>query len=283
MKRINGYLQLDLTNNYQELVNKKIIIPLKRNKFSLYIDDSFFKEEDNAYLELIGSKIASLLNIKTINYDMLEITLNNSKYKGVISKKFTKDNYNLVNFNKIISDYLLKRKDNINYNEMNLELIEKAILDRYSNYPNKDIIISNIMNNIKMSFLLDILIGNNDNGKYNYCVLENNQESYLTPYYDFGCIFNFTNTRLTVNDNDDYNQYNNLLSFLDKEKEYITIFKKMYELLTPESLEDIIKEVEKDNNFKINQNDKNIIFLSYSRHYMRIGNILKKLTNNYKK
>ena len=59
----------------------------------------------------------------------------------------------------------------------------------------------------------------------------------------------------------------------------------MYNLLTPEILENIIKEVENDINYKIDTNTKNIIFLSYYRHYTKIGEVLNRLskTNSIKK
>ncbi len=230
MERSNGYLQLDFDKSFNELIRQGIVKPLKRNKISFYIEPLklFFKNEDNEYLELIGSKIGELLGIKSVNYDLLEFNTSNVSYNGVVSEDFREDNYQLINMDKIIESYLLDSGEEIKNNEMNLELLARAIRNRYQNYENSEIVIARIMDSLKKYFLLDILIGNIDNGKYNYELMECNDDAKCTPYYDFEQIFKFSSTRFTASDSGNYDVYDNLMEFLSNENEYVSIFMDMY-------------------------------------------------------
>lgn len=165
---------------------------------------------------------------------------------------------------------------------MNLELLECALNNRYSNYENRKEIVSKLMDNIKKSFLFDLLIGNIDNGKYNYSLMESNADSLLTPYFDYEEIFKFSSTRLTVSDNSNYDIYDNLLLFLNSNNEYLEYFKNMYNLLTPDKIEELFVKIENDKGIKIDNNYKNIVFLSYSRYYYNIGSVLEKVSINSK-
>ena len=284
MKRNNGYIELKYNSLFDELIRSNTITILNRNKNCFYINSLklFFKEEDNIYLELIGSKIANILNIDSVKYDALSFISLDKRFNGVISKDFRKEDYHLIKMNEIIDDYLAKHNDSIIYNEMNFDLIYKAINDRYINYENSELIINNIMDNLKKYFLLDILIGNIDNGKYNYELMENKNDSILCPYFDYGQIFKFSSTRFTVSDNNNYDVYDNLFEFLLREKEYQEIFIDMYNKLTPIKIEELFKEIENDTGYKIEENIKNIVFLSYSRHYQLIGNVINNLVNENK-
>lgn len=284
MKRNNGYIELKYNSLFNELVSSNEITILNRNKNCFYINSHklFFKEEDNIYLELIGSKICNLLNIDSVNNDALSFISLDKTFKGVISNDFRKEDYRLIKMDDIINDYLVKNNDSVKYNEMNFDLINKAITYRYKNYSNSDYIINRIMNNLKKYFLLDILIGNIDNGKYNYEFMENNNDSIICPYFDFGQIFKFSSTRFTVSDSNNYNVYDNLYEFLLKEKEYQEIFIDMYNMLTPLKVEELFKEIENDIDYKISDNIKNIVFLSYSRHYQLMGEVLNNLTYDNK-
>lgn len=279
MKRNKGYLQLSFDDKYKQLVDRRIINPLKRNKISFYIDSLklFFKEESKGYIELIGFKIAKLLNIDSANYDLLEFITEDASYKGVVSEDFREDGYQLITIDKIIDDYLLDSNEQVMFNEMNLELLFKAVSSRYQNYDNSSIIISKIIDSFKRYFLFDILIGNIDNGKYNYEIMEGNYDAKITPYFDYEQIFKFSSTRFTASDSGNYDVYDNLLEFLSKETDYIPIFMEMYRKLTPEKIEKIINEIEKEIGSKISDNDKSIIFLAYSRHYYNLGNVLDKV------
>ena len=57
----------------------------------------------------------------------------------------------------------------------------------------------------------------------------------------------------------------------------------MYELLTPDKIEELIIKIENDKHIRVPDNYKNIIFLSYSRHYNNIGMILEKINSHSKR
>ena len=129
--------------------------------------------------------------------------------------------------------------------------------------------------------MLDLLIGNNDNGEYNYEMMVSKDNAYLSPYSDFGLTFNFTNTRLRVNEEVDNSIYSNLKILL-KEDKYYQEFINMYNKLNPFILEELIEELEEKRKIALDDNFKNIIFLSYSKHYMLLRNILEMLRNKNK-
>lgn len=282
MKKSDGYLQLDFSLDYENLVKDKIITPLDRNKKSFYVNslNAFFKETDNGYLHLLGFEIGKLLNIDVVHYMLIDIITSNDTYRGVLSNNFNEDGYKLISVSKIIEEYLLNTNEKINYNDMNLELLYKAFSFHYNN---NLMIVDKIMNQIKEYFLFDVLIGNIDNGKYNYEILENDKTAKMTPYFDFGQIFKFGSTRFTVSDNGNFDIYDNLFFFLEKEQNYITYFKNMYNILTPDKVLDIFTKIEAENGIKINENEKNIMFLLYARHYQCLGNVLNKLNSKRKK
>ena len=284
MKRNNGYLELKVDYSFKELELLGIIKLLGRNKVSFYIDslNYFFKEEGNCYEELIGSEIAKCLGINSVSYDMLNFIASDINFKGVISDDFRIDGYKLLTIDKIIDEYLLDSHKEVEYNDMNLELLEEALSNHYSNYKNRDMIVRKMMDDIKKSFLFDILIGNIDNGKYNYELMENDIDGRLTPYFDYEQIFKFSSTRLTVSDSNNYSVYDNLLEFLNSNPEYIDYFREMYNTLTPEKIEELFAKIEREKEITIDSNYKNIIFLTYSRHYNNIGMFLKQIKHNKK-
>ncbi len=283
MERENGYLIFKYNCSYKDLINNKIINDLARHRVSFYLtkEKLYFKEEENVYHELIGSKIANYLKIKTVNYDLASIITSDKNMKGVVSSSFLDENYHIVSFASIISDYSKKYNKELQANDMNLEFIWHALEDRYQKHPNSNIIVSNIINQLIDYFLLDLLIGNIDNGKYNYELMENDTDAKCTPYYDFERTFIFKHTRFTIGPNDNNDIYSVIEKFLlEYSPNYINRFLDMYSKLTPLQLEKIFEEVEKDIDYPLPINLKNILFLSYSRHYYKIGDILEKIKIN---
>ena len=56
----------------------------------------------------------------------------------------------------------------------------------------------------------------------------------------------------------------------------------MYNKLNPFILEELIENIEQKRKIASDDNFKNIIFLSYSKHYMLVRNILEMLRNKNK-
>ncbi len=266
--------------SYEQLIEDKEITRLKKEKqvFFFSNDKYFFKQTDNYYQELIGAKIASHLNIEHVDYKLAKINFKNSTSFGVMALNYRK-NYRVINFHSLFLEYekansSLENKDN----NMNLEYIWQVLDYHFKNYKNKEQVVASIMDKLVSHFLLDLIIGNHDNGPFNYEILETNDGATLADYHDFGLAFQFQNhTRFTVENNTNDTFYDNILRFIELSyKEYIDRLNKMINTLTLEELEKIFKEVENDISSQIPLNLKNIIFLSYGRHRQ---NILKILNN----
>ena len=123
------------------------------------------------------------------------------------------------------------------------------------------------------------MISNNLNDTIEMMVSKDN--AYLSPYSDFGLTFNFTSTRLRVNEEVNNSIYSNLKILL-KEDKYYQEFINMYNKLNPFILEELIEKLEQKRKIALDDNFKNIIFLSYSKYYMLVRNILEMLKNKNK-
>lgn len=277
MNRNNGYLEYCFDSKYEEVVLDQRIKLIDRNKTSFYLDDGklFFKEEENVYYELIGTKICKYLGINYVEYDLMNVIFNDRCFKGVVSKNFKEIGYEVINYANIIDDYLKDNKCVEVSNDMNLEFIYNVLSYRYRDYMNKELIVNRIMDELITYFLVDILIMNYDNGKYNRELMENNMDSKSVPYYDYDHIFGYSNTRISVSDKSSNDIYDNLYELLSKcNDDYLNKFINMYNILSPNKLEEIFIEIENDIDSKIPDNLKNMLFLIYSIHYQKIGNVL---------
>ena len=257
----NHYKIIHYKKTFDALIKNKTITSLGRYKSSFYINKRklFFKEEvDRMYYELLGNSIAEYLNI---NY---------TYYEPTIIKTATREGYSLVKFNKLL-----------NGEEMTLDNIKIALNIYFNDYINKEELVNKIYSEVIKHYMLDLLIGNNDNGEYNYEMMVSKDNAYLSPYSDFGLTFNFTSTRLRVNEEVDNSIYSNLKVLL-KEDKYYQEFINMYNKLNPFILEELIENIEQKRKIASDDNFKNIIFLSYSKHYMLVRNILEMLRNKNK-
>lgn len=270
---MSNYKIIEYKKSLDALYKNKTITSLGRYKSSFYINRRklFFKEETTQENhELLGSLVAAFLNINTVSYEPTIIKTSSRQIKGLTSKDYRKDGYTLVRFDKLLGD-----------KEMTLDNIYNSLIIYFNDYSNKKQIVDRIYNEVIEHYMLDLLIGNNDNGKYNYEMMVSKDDAQLSPYSDFGMTFNFTSTRLLVDDNMDNSIYNNLQKLLEN-KNYYNKFIAMYNKLNPFVLEELINNSKKTKGFNIEDNFKNIIFLSYSKHYMLTRNILEMLRNKNK-
>lgn len=231
----NSYNIIKFDSNYDDLVNSGVISPLNRYKYSFYInsDKLFFKEDtDRMYYELIGTAIGDYLNILHTSYKLTMIETSDTNIKGVTSKDYREDGYKLIKFNNILFG-----------KEMTLDNISERLNIYFNDYRNKDIIVNDIYNDVITYYMLDLLLGNIDNGKYNYEFMVSDTNAKMSPYSDFGMIFNFSSTKLRVNEYCNSSIYDNLNVLLSMNKEYLARFSSMYEKLTPNKLEEIINDV----------------------------------------
>ena len=248
----NHYKIIHYKKTFDALIKNKTITSLGRYKSSFYINKRklFFKEEvDRMYYELLGNSIAEYLNINYTYYEPTIIKTATREIKGLVAKDYRREGYSLVKFNKLLNG--------------------------------KEELVNKIYSEVIKHYMLDLLIGNNDNGEYNYEMMVSKDNAYLSPYSDFGLTFNFTSTRLRVNEEVDNSIYSNLKVLL-KEDKYYQEFINMYNKLNPFILEELIENIEQKRKIASDDNFKNIIFLSYSKHYMLVRNILEMLRNKNK-
>ena len=270
----NHYQVLEYKRSYNELVRDRTFTPLGRYKDCFYISKRklFFKEElDRINYELLGEIVADDLSINHTSYEPYVIKTTSREIKGLISKDYRIPNHLLVKFDKI-----LENKD------MTLDNILISLNIYFKDYHDREEIIKRIYNGVIKHYMLDLLLGNIDNGKYNYELIVGDDNAYLSPYTDFGMIFNFTSTNLRVNNEVDNSLYNNLRLLLTNDL-YYKEFIKMYKKITPERMEELLKEVEDNKNISLGDNFKNIVFLSYMKHYLIIDGIIKEINKDKRK
>lgn len=270
----NHYQVLEYKRSYNDLVKDRTFAPLGRYKDCFYISKRklFFKEElDRINYELLGEIVADDLSINHTSYEPYVIKTTSREMKGLLSKDYRIPNHLLVKFDKI-----LENKD------MTLDNILISLNIYFKDYHDREEIIKRIYNGVIKHYMLDLLLGNIDNGKYNYELIVGDDNAYLSPYTDFGMIFNFTSTNLRVNNEVDNSLYNNLRLLLTNDL-YYKEFIKMYKKITPERMEELLKEVEDNKNISLGDNFKNIVFLSYMKHYLIIDGIIKEINKDKRK
>ena len=215
----NHYKIIHYKKTFDALIKNKTITSLGRYKSSFYINKRklFFKEEvDRMYYELLGNSIAEYLNINYTYYEPTIIKTATREIKGLVAKDYRREGYSLVKFNKLL-----------NGKEMTLDNIKIALDIYFNDYINKEELVNKIYSEVIKHYMLDLLIGNNDNGEYNYEMMVSKDNAYLSPYSDFGLTFNFTSTRLRVNEEVDNSIYSNLKILL-KEDKYYNIVKEAF-------------------------------------------------------
>lgn len=270
----NHYQVLEYKRSYNDLVKDRTFAPLGRYKDCFYISKRklFFKEEqDRINYELLGDIVADDLSINHTSYEPYVIKTTSREMKGLLSKDYRIPNHLLVKFDKILGN-----------KDMTLDNILLSLNIYFKGYQNKEEIIKRIYNDVIKHYMLDLLLGNIDNGKYNYELIVGDDNAYLSPYSDFGMIFNFTSTNLRVNNEVDNSLYNNLKLLLTNEL-YYKEFIKMYKKITPDRMEGLLKEVEDAKNIPLGDNFKNIVFLSYMKHYLMIDGIIKEINKKRKR
>ena len=270
----NHYQVLEYKRSYNDLVKDRTFAPLGRYKDCFYISKRklFFKEEqDRINYELLGEIVADDLSINHTSYEPYVIKTTSREMKGLLSKDYRIPNHLLVKFDKI-----LENKD------MTLDNILISLNIYFKVYHDREEIIKRIYNDVIKHYMLDLLLGNIDNGKYNYELIVGDDNAYLSPYTDFGMIFNFTSTNLRVNNEVDNSLYNNLRLLLTNDL-YYKEFIKMYKKITPDRMEELLKKVEDNKNISLGDNFKNIVFLSYMKHYLIIDGIIKEINKDKRK
>jgi hypothetical protein len=232
--RVNGYLDLDdyffnrlgrKAVDEEDLYNHGLIeLELGGRSDGFWILDesgnriALFKEPMNrqgneAYAELVSEEVSKILGMPTAHYDL-------AKYKGakgVVSYNFIKtyDGYkpgfdiiadfyeDKLEYDPEMSqlygiDYLTDTIDDATTKLNNLEDIWRILEDRYQDYPNREYIVSTLMNGLVDKLIFDILMVNIDDHCGNWGQLDSLEEGkVLAPQFDNARIINLHKNILT--------------------------------------------------------------------------------------
>jgi len=232
--RVNGYLDLDdyffkrLGRNpidEEDLYNNGLIeMELGGRSDGFWILDeagnriALFKEPlnrqgDESYAELISEEVSKILGMPTAHYDLAKFNGN----KGVVSYNFIKkyDGYDAgfdiiadfyesnLEYDSEMSelygiDYISDTIDDATTKLNNLEDIWRILEDKYGDYPNREYIVSTIMNGLVDKLIFDILMVNIDDHCGNWGVLDTLDDGkVLAPQFDNARIINLHKNILT--------------------------------------------------------------------------------------
>lgn len=279
--RINGYLDLNsyffkrLGRNYlnindlyeNNLIEYEIcstsngfwvLSPNNYSKWFLYKVNSY---QSGSYAELIAEEIANILEIPCAHYDLATF---NGQY-GVISYNFNKKNKYLSGFD-IIADFYEKNLedceeksglygvdyfndtiDDVTNNLNNLEDIWSILEERLNGHPDKQYIVSNILNGLVNKLLFDILTVNIDGHSENWGIIGNN----VSPLFDNSRILNMHQDM----DKIDMNLENKILLFTvdnSNKKRPLDVLERFLKISSSEYKDIVIDKVNKlENNIDL--------------------------------
>lgn len=217
-----------------ELNNTINLISIKKTGivFSFRYNDKeyFYKYNENTalYNELVAEELAQDFGIDHVNYDLALF----DNHQGYISESYKKDNVDYIFGSDLLYECYGYMTENRNIEEFNnLKSIWDALEYRYANNPNKNQIISDLMNQIVNMFIFDIIICNYDRHSDNWEIIESDNEIKLAPIYDNEGI-------LVTNDN------NALVSMLLEEKVHGILWKAIsdFQKVSSSEFTDLIKE-----------------------------------------
>ncbi len=246
------------------------------------------------YAELVAERLAPLVNLDSIKSDIALINYGTDKIKdyryALISKDYRKDGYDVYSNQEMNIYYMdeLEKKglydkyygDN-SINQDSLDVIWDSYYYHYKDFKNRDAIVENKVKEQVRRFIFRFYIMDRDfhlgNGETLDC--ENLSLTEDSPMFDMDQAFNplyyYRNNSMRGAGLDD--PYDDFDSFLDISDDSVYSYaSSMHNILTPEVLENTIKSMEHSDNIKVPNKYKNEMVSLYSKHYDKIGDILKK-------
>lgn len=310
MERKDGFLDLNkhFNQSYHDLINNGILrydnsyLQLfdengkKSNHWITINNENYYLKRSNYWeQELVTEELFKLLSLENLHYDVA--ILDNVVY--VISEDYRKKGYDYITGREILENFytevkkeektffkdnyglrLNARKEKVGNLLNNLEDSWLALAYRYRNNPDKDKIIYEIVNELKMRFLVrGILLMDSDYHANNW-VIEEDDKVALVPNFDnestlmtdiYGLPFGVSKENVN---NSAYSQLEYFLSVSDSEN--VNLFIDLYDKAGPELLQEAILKVEQERGIKISK--KNIFLENYTRNYEN----LKPLVNKYR-
>ena len=307
MERKLGYLDF---NPLQDKMKIKERSQSKNNGqlFCFAIDglkrDYYFKEcsYEDAITELIACEMYAKVKIPYVNYDLACI---NGRY-GVISRSFKNEGYKYTSGRQIIDNYvdsladdLIKYKGtsfesvieeeykkyadvmNAKHTSNNFEFIAHAIEHHVKGRPDEIISRYRILNRLAVYHMADIILLNQDRNKSNWVVEESENEIGLVPTFDSADAFKdkkWMALRVQPIDKDLHptDTYIEFGEFMRRsDNRYYNRFLVMLRILTPDTLDECIGNVEEKIGCKIDEKLKEKIKQVYKIHYSKLKAIVR--------
>ncbi|MCI5967653.1 MAG: HipA domain-containing protein [Tenericutes bacterium] len=295
MKQINGYI--DVNEMLREIgVTDTSLDELKNtDKINLIFQSStgitfsfkyegkeyFYKYNETAalYSELVAEELAQDFGIDHVNYYLALF----DNHRGCISESYKKANVDYTLGSELLSECYYYMTENRNIEEFNnLEAIWDALEYRYANNPNKDQIISDLMNQIVNMFIFDIIICNYDRHSDNWEIMESSDEIKLSPIYDNEGILTTSGKNAFVSMGLEEKTYSMIWKTIaDFQKvsssEFSDIIKEKLWIISEENLINIFTRIENKTGIPMSDIYKKYYLQEYKSHKNRIE---KALTDN---
>lgn len=198
---------------------------IKRNEGQIIIDDTnYFYKRNDAYVEVLGGKIADLFNLKHVYYKPIEVD---------------NKNYYLSKDLNTIGDFTTALDMGIESH--NLDDIRDFIL---INYPED---FDRLMDDIMKMYFMDLLTLNIDRRNDNWGILiKDNKPSIYLLDNDL-CFIHNDSVMTSLKDNANRDSLLEIENIYDNFPfEYINMFDNMYALLDNQKLQELIIETEDD-------------------------------------
>ncbi len=306
MNLYNGRINLEEEIKKEKRENSKIIIARAKesSKVAYWIrnfkgKNYLFKKTayEEKYRSLLVGKIAQEVGI---SFPKTKLAF----YKGSdgeLIEDYRKEGYAYISGTEILMEYfyfleannkidiLFKDYNPYYYDEElilrkmnNLETIWNAVEFHFRKYPNKNTIVYQIISSLANRFALDFLTMQQDRTDFNWEIEENplKDEGHLTPLFD--CDKSFQSSFLIKLDSGENQKtsdtYEKLAYYLEiSHSNYTSFFYSLFETYTPDRINAMIKELEKENDFIMEKEIKTEIMESYQIHYQEMQKILDNL------
>lgn len=266
-------------------------------------DESYNHNFDHFYNDLIINEICKKIGIECCDIYLAKYkkrygtlvenykTIGNAKY--INGAAILREYFDYLERNHLISEGLDEPLDyplNENYKEFiikkmnNLETIWDALNYHYRNFPDskRNKIVEKIMDELTTRYSLDYLVLQADRNAKNWEIIETKDDAYLTPLFDneLSFWFDLYIPELKVDINDKLKFSGELEKYLSFSSEYFKEkFIKLYNILTPDFLENIIKQLEMENDFTFPVLYKKELLENYIKYYNDIANTFGKIEN----
>lgn len=251
------------------------------------------------FLEILSEKLAKDLGIQTVESTIVEYKKESNKY-GILSSDYRRADYNIINGEEIIYEYLDDLDNNgklyslfgtNNYDEIfknyyinSLGIIFEALRNHFTktikNNSTASSITEIIYTELIKRYIFCYLTLQKDFHLKNWEIAENNYGAYLVPMYDMELSFNnnfYDNKNASIKFSMSHNiDYDSDFKLFCKNEKNLRMVERMHNILNIENIMSHIKNINNmPNNLKLD------IIKTFNEHYLKIDEMIDEL--KYKK